>query len=132
MAPRRFSNFRRASTASAFLAAGLWVVYTFPPAASRFYPRCVFHAVTGLDCPGCGSTRALHQLLHGHFLEAARFNALLYVLIAVTLCAAPSLWRGETPRFMTRPWFAWTTVVVLVSWWVVRNLPLYAPFSATG
>lgn len=118
--------------ASALVAAALWVVYTVPPATSRFYPRCVFHAVTGLDCPGCGGTRALHHLLHGRFLEAARYNALLYVLIAVTLLAAPSLVRGEAPPFMSRRWFGWTAVIVLTGWWIVRNLPFFAPFSATG
>ena len=117
---------------SAVVAAGLWVVYTFPPATSRFYPRCGFHVLTGLDCPGCGSTRALHHLLHGRFEEALRFNALLYVIIALAIVAAPSLFRGKTPRFMTTRWLAWTTLVVLTGWWIVRNLPFYAPFSATG
>ena len=26
---------------------------------------CPFKAMTGLDCPGCGATRAIHQLLNG-------------------------------------------------------------------
>ena len=32
---------------------------------SRFLPRCGFHELTGLYCPGCGNTRASYALLHG-------------------------------------------------------------------
>lgn len=111
--------------ASAVVTAGLWIVYTFPPATTPFYPRCAFRMMTGLDCPGCGGTRALHHLLHGRFEEAFRMNALLYLIVLVTLFALPSLLRGETPRFMTRPWFAWTTVAVLAGWWVGRNVSAF-------
>lgn len=108
-------------------AAGAWVLYTFAPAGNRFYPQCVFHAVTGLDCPGCGTTRALHALLHGDVAAAFRFNPMLFVLMAAALCALPSLIRGERPRFLMQPWFGWTAVVVVTGYWVVRNTPIY-PF----
>ena len=29
---------------------------------------CIFKAVTGLDCPGCGGTRAAKALLHGRLI----------------------------------------------------------------
>jgi Protein of unknown function (DUF2752) len=111
------------------LAAGAWVVYTFPPAATAWYPKCVFRMVTGLLCPGCGITRALHHLLHGRFEQAMQLNPLLFLLLFVMLCAVPSLVRGERPGFLARPWFAWSALAVLVSWWIVRNTPLY-PFPA--
>src|SRR5437660_122637 len=56
--------------------AGL-VLFMFDPVQYRFYPRCIFHQTTGLLCPGCGSLRALHQLLHGQVVAAVHFNALL-------------------------------------------------------
>ncbi len=37
------------------------------------------------NCPGCGMTRALSNLLHGNFSEAWHFNRLVYPLVAVML-----------------------------------------------
>src|SRR5689334_25389377 len=90
--------------------------------ATAFYPQCVFKQATGLDCPGCGATRAMHALLHGRVGEAFRYNAMLFAGFAVFGCSVPSLVRGERPRFLDRPWFGWTVGAVLVAWWVVRNL----------
>lgn len=58
----------------------LAVVYRFPPAEHSFYPRCPFFALTHLLCPGCGGTRALHELLHLNLAGALHYNALLTVL----------------------------------------------------
>lgn len=118
----RFSRRCRTLAGSAVIAAGAWVVYTFPPSSHTFYPRCWFHAATGLDCPGCGGTRALHQLLHGDVLGALALNPLLFVLLFGALVSLPSLWRGEQPPFVHKPWFGWASVVVLVGFWVGRNL----------
>jgi Protein of unknown function (DUF2752) len=57
------------------------VVFSFAPAKYHFYPICPFYAATHMLCPGCGGTRALHELLHFHLSAALQLNAL------VTLCA---------------------------------------------
>src|SRR6516164_7013720 len=62
------------------VAAVLGVVYAFPPAENNFYPRCLFYAFTHLLCPGCGGTRAVHELLHLNLSGALHFNALVTVL----------------------------------------------------
>jgi hypothetical protein len=118
---------RRTASFAAVAAVGAWVVYTFPPTAYGFYPKCPFRLLTGLECPGCGTTRALHHLLHGRIDEAFRLNPLLFALAIVALCALPSLLRGQPPRFLMQPWFAWGAFFVLTSYWIVRNTPLY-PF----
>jgi len=104
------------------ISAGVWVVYTYPPAEHSFYPRCAFKTMTGLDCPGCGGTRAAHALLHGRVGDAFRLNPLLFVLGGVVLVASPKLVRGQQPEFVARPWFGWSALVVLVGWWIVRNV----------
>ena len=99
-------------------AAGLTVLYFFDPARSSFYPPCLFNMFTGLQCPGCGGTRALHALLHGDVAAAFALNPLLFVMIPVigVVFARPSL--------LTRPWFAWAAAATLLGWGVLRNLPL--------
>jgi hypothetical protein len=98
------------------------VIYTYPPAENTFYPRCMFHVATGLECPGCGSTRAVHHLLHGRIAEAFLLNPFFFAVMILMLVMLPSLVRGETPRFVTRPWFGWTSFLVVVGWWIGRNL----------
>lgn len=47
------------------------------PSRSGWLPECLFYKTTGYLCYGCGSTRALHALLHGHWLDSLRYNVLL-------------------------------------------------------
>jgi hypothetical protein len=103
------------------------VLYWFDPARHNFYPVCLFHLLTGLACPGCGATRALHQLLHGNIAAAARLNLL------VIACLPPLTWlaaRYAVARLRGRPahlpvpssWL-WTFAALSAVFTVVRNLP---------
>ncbi|WP_084677473.1 DUF2752 domain-containing protein [Altibacter lentus] len=61
----------------ALLAGILLVYYSFDPSEHAFFLPCPFHYLTGFLCPGCGSQRAIHQLLHGHIGLAYNLNPLL-------------------------------------------------------
>ena len=65
------------------------VLFFFDPATAGFYPPCLFKTFLGTQCPGCGSLRAVHQLLHGNFQQAWALNRPL--LVALPLAAAISL-----------------------------------------
>lgn len=73
----------------------------FPPGTSAFYPACPFYRWTGLLCPGCGGTRAVAALAHGHLAEAVRWNGLIVALLAAGAgwfawaCSVP---YGSLPR----------------------------------
>jgi hypothetical protein len=56
------------------------LIYLLPPEKGGIYPPCLFHTLTGLYCPSCGSTRAIHNLMHGQILTALRFNPLVAIL----------------------------------------------------
>lgn len=118
----RFRKPLRISSAALLGVAGAWVLYTFPPATTPWYPQCTFRVLTGYDCPGCGITRALHHLLHGRVEEAFLLNPMLFAAAFVAACALPSLFRGERPGFLSKPWFGWGSLTVLCGWWVVRNV----------
>src|SRR5258706_11438159 len=104
------------SVLGAFLAAGAVILYRFDPATVHFYPRCVFHSLTGLQCPGCGTTRALHHLLHGDVAGAFHLNPMLFAVVPFGILASASR------RFATHPLTGWGAAVVTVAWWIGRNL----------
>ncbi|HJX83032.1 MAG TPA: DUF2752 domain-containing protein [Candidatus Angelobacter sp.] len=87
--------------AGAFVFGGVFV-YKLSPTEHSFYPRCLFHALTGLQCPGCGATRAFYQLLHLHFQEALHYNALFTVLAPVVLLWF-AYWYYSVMRFEHAP-----------------------------
>ena len=62
---------------------GIAALFCLDPVETPFFPRCPLHALTGLQCPGCGTARALHAALHGRFAEALRFNAALPAVAAI-------------------------------------------------
>lgn len=102
-----------------------------PFARGSLLPPCPVYALTGLYCPGCGSTRCLHALLHGDLPLAVAMNPVLVaslpLLGLMSLNAAgwrPS-WLAPLMRRLARPtpWL-W----LLVGYTVLRNLPWW-PFS---
>lgn len=123
----------RAMALTGISLAALLYLRLFNPVGSGLYPPCIFYKATGLYCPGCGSTRALYQLVHGHPAAAFAMNPLLvlalpfiaYWLLSHALVAL----RGRgLPRIFVNP-----TIIKLLFWLVVlfgivRNLPVY-PFN---
>jgi len=113
--------------------AGLALLRSFDPASSRLFPPCPLHYFTGLYCPGCGSLRALHQLLLGNWRTAWAMNPLTCVLLPFLMYGlASELWLFVKGRplpqiFIPGKWiYALCAVIVLFG--ILRNLPFY-PFD---
>jgi len=70
--------------AAAFVAAAL---FFFDPATAGFYPPCLFRSLFGFQCPGCGSLRAVHQLLHGNLGAAWALNRTVFVALPLAAVA---------------------------------------------
>jgi hypothetical protein len=103
------------------------VLYRVDPSQSSRYPKCAFHWLTGLHCPGCGATRAVHALLHGRVLEALRFNALL--IVGVPCLGLFAWWQHRHGIGVAKIiWMAWALALVIVVFGVARNIPRY-PFE---
>jgi len=111
--------------AAAGVLAACLLLYFFNPEQVPIYPQCPFRKWTGLDCPGCGGLRAMHQLLHGNVLAAFRFNALAVLLIPVTAAVAMRFawhrWKGVSRPVAHWIWW-WVFVASLVVFGVGRNL----------
>lgn len=99
---------------------------------------CWFRALTGVDCPFCGGSRALGDLLHGDIVASVGHNAYAVVIVLPLVVAVlTALARWETGR-ASRWWpagKAGTTltiglVVLTAAWWVFRGLPAGAWFRS--
>ena len=82
--------------------------------------------IFGIPCPGCGTQRALHSMLHLDFAQALKFNALAVFLIPVlaVLSIAAAL-REKHPRFYQithNGYFGYALVVIIFLWWISRIL----------
>ena len=108
-------------------------LFLYNPDGSNIYPKCPFHTLTGIYCPGCGSLRALHQILHGNILAAFGMNALMVLFIpllswvVVSQCCVAV--RGRPlPALFVPAWWIWILLAIIIVFWVLRNVPFY-PFT---
>jgi hypothetical protein len=114
-------------------AAGLTVLRLFDPAISRIFPPCPVYALTGWYCPGCGSLRALHQLLSGNLRAAFGMNpfavlSLPFLGYGVASYASFQIRGRYLPRWFMPPSWIWALCAAIVAFGVLRNFPQY-PFS---
>lgn len=112
--------------------AGAAYLFIFEPGKSGFFLACPFRFLTGFTCPGCGATRALHQILHGHFETAFMLNPLFLLAIPFLLFAlirySVIVMRGGVPRPNALPApFIYAIFFIILSFWIFRNTPFY-PF----
>jgi hypothetical protein len=106
------------------------IVFFFNPSTHGFYPVCLFHQLTGLNCPGCGATRAFYALLHGNITLALKDNSLLiFVLTFLTVrgahFTAKCFLRKPAEPFLS-PKILWTFLAVAIVFTVLRNLPAFS------
>lgn len=103
--------------------------YVLDPTEHLVMPKCVFKALTGLNCPLCGGQRAIHAALHGQILDAARYNYFLafslpYALILIIenwLMPASPL-QQKIKSIAEHRAVVITYVALFFVWFLVRNL----------
>lgn len=113
------------TAAVAVTAALAWFMYAFDPLKTPFYPKCPSKTLLGIDCPGCGTARAVHALVHGDIGTAWHYNPFLF--FAVALLAVLAVAPGFTPqsrlrRVIDSPAFVIAVTVLIILWTVARNI----------
>jgi uncharacterized protein DUF2752 len=112
--------------------AGAVYLFVFEPGRTGFFPPCMFRLLTGMQCPGCGTTRALHEITHGHLKAAFMLNPLLLLaspfLIYAFLRYSAIVMRGGVPRKNALPApYIYAIFFIVLGFWIFRNTPFY-PF----
>jgi hypothetical protein len=110
------------------------LVAYFDPQRVGFFPRCLFHEITGFACPGCGLTRGFHALFNGHFLTSLHYNAMLplYAIFlgGVYLHLFLISFRGKGIPLSSEKGISLLLVFLIIGtiFGILRNLPFY-PFT---
>lgn len=98
------------------------------PGSNSFFPKCPFLALTGFQCPGCGSQRAIHHMLQGNPGVALHYNplfvlALPYIFLGVIFEYTSAGNRYEKLRSLL---FGYKTIYlilgIIIVFWIGRNL----------
>lgn len=104
------------------------VYYRVSPTTSVFFPKCAFLMLTGLKCPGCGSQRAVHALLHADLASAFAHNALLVLslpYLALLIGARLYVYLHPTSSLrstLESPLAIRTYFVITIAFWIARNV----------
>jgi hypothetical protein len=130
---KRVALFATLGTITVALAA----LRVFDPATSGLFPPCPLRVLTGWYCPGCGSLRAFHQLLHGRFSAAFALNPLAVLALPFLgygmVSYAVSVLRGSyLPRVFLPAWAIHALAVGIVTFGIVRNIPAFSLLAPGG
>lgn len=119
----------------AILLGGFFLLYYFyNPSKNSFFISCPLYYATGFYCPGCGSQRAVHLLLHGDVFGAFRFNPLMVLTLPILIyglgITAANWIFGTSYRFMLfySKLFIFGYFGLAILYWILRNLTFY-PFN---
>lgn len=100
--------------------------FLIEPAAHAWVPKCPVKLMTGMDCPGCGSQRMIHALLHGDIPGAWKANA--FILVSIPYILLFSVVETFPQRFsrLRRKLMSTTAIVIMlvliIAWAVARNI----------
>lgn len=111
-----------------FLLGGLVFYYFANPLSNSFIIKCPFKTFTGLDCPGCGSQRAVHELLHGDVLKAFSYNQLFIIALPYAFIGILFEWFSlkhkypKTRKILFGKTAIYIIAIIIILFFVLRNL----------
>ena len=103
--------------------------FSLNPENGLFFPKCPIHHTMGIYCSGCGSQRAIHDLLHLRIGEAMGHNLLLIpaiVVIVQHLLVKLEVLKGSS--FLSYRYSPLVVLGIILLFMVLRNLRFY-PFN---
>ena len=109
------------------------VFFVLDPEKYVIFPKCTFHSLTGYYCPGCGSQRAIHNLLHLNFAGVVGNNLLFlpaFLLVFYHYVHRPlnSKFKFKLPNLLYYKLTPWILFGIIILFWALRNIPVY-PFT---
>lgn len=132
---RKFSGTRRNLEDELFrigltaLAAAAALAVLYQCILRDFLPMvpCFFSTFLGIYCPGCGGTRSLSALLHGHFLRALWYHPFVpyFAFVYFGFLLTQGLHRLGIKRvkgWKFHNWYLWGGLAILAVNFIVKNI----------
>jgi len=113
---------------------GVLSLYFFlDPTKIAIFPKCPFYSLTGIYCPGCGSQRAAHQFLHGHFIEGFKHNFLIGLLALVLgyqlfVFVMNTFYNKQVYNLLHSSKVTFGILIIIILFWILRNINAF-PFT---
>lgn len=88
---------------------------------------CPLHFFTGYQCPGCGITTMIMNLLTFHFHDAYLANPYLFISLPIVIPVVLLFeWKGKGKKKWNIVYSVFLSfyIVSLFAWGVLRNLPI--------
>jgi predicted ABC-type sugar transport system permease subunit len=126
---KSISILKKISIPIAILALGM-LYFNLNPKSFAYFPKCPFYSFTGLYCPGCGSQRAFHEMLHGNLWVGIQHNFLIILALLVIFYKFYVFFQSRFQKENTvknilyHNAAPWVILGVVVSFWILRNIPM--------
>lgn len=111
----------------------LSLYFFWNPSENSFFPKCPFYTLTGIYCAGCGSQRAIHQIMNGQIITGIRHNYLLIVVIGVLsyktlLYILNKIYNKSHFDIFHKPIATKIILIIVLLFWTLRNIKIF-PFT---
>lgn len=110
-------------------ALAILLYFSFNPERGLLFPKCPFNQMLGIHCAGCGSQRAIHDLLHFRITDAISHNVLLlpaFFVVSQHLLTKIGILKGTS--LLHYRYAPAIILLIIVLFMVLRNIPGY-PFE---
>lgn len=113
---------------------GVLSLYFFiNPSEYNFFPKCPLYTYSGIYCAGCGSQRAIHQIINGNIITGIRHNYLLVLVFAVLsyktgLFVLNKIYNKAHTDIFHKPMSTKIILVLVLLFWALRNINVF-PFT---
>lgn len=117
-----------------FIVATALLFFILDPGKHIIFPRCVFYSLSGFYCPGCGSQRAIHNLLHLNIAGVVKNNVLFLpaAVVIVYHYVHPVINRRlglRLPNILYMKHTPWVILGIVSAFWILRNLSSFSFLS---
>lgn len=96
------------------------------PYGETIFPPCILLSTVGIQCPGCGGTRAMYSLLQGDVAASLAMNPLViagYLALVIALIGVVVGRHGASKLAQNLYWLASAVAIGATLWSaVIRNI----------